>query len=319
MTAAERHPERLSAEDVDELVRGYQRVSSHLSTARTVYMDPPLSARLTALVGRAHAVVYGTRPRTWSAIVGFVMEVFPAAVWHLRRPILAATALFTVTAVAVGTWVALSPSAAAAVAPPEVLRRYIEQDFAGYYSAQPAGQFAALVFTNNARVGIVAFATGIAFCVPTALVLLVNGANIGVAGGLFHAAGEAPLFYGLILPHGLLELTAVFVAGGTGLHLGWTLIAPGDRTRGEAVAEEGQRAIVVVIGLVGVFLAAGLIEALVTPSGLPTAARVAIGVVALLAFLGHVIVRGPAAARRGLTGALGEARPHSRPTALRSR
>jgi uncharacterized membrane protein SpoIIM required for sporulation len=127
--------------------------------------------------------------------------------------------------------------------------------------------------------------------------------------GLFAAAGQQPRFWGLILPHGLLEITAVLVAGATGLLLGWTLVDPGDRPRGSALVEEGRRAVVVVFGLVVMFVVAGLIEGFVTGSALPTWARVAIGSAVEALFCAYAVVRGRAAARLGLTGALGETDP----------
>ena len=69
-----------------------------------------------------------------------------------------------------------------------------------------------------------AFAGGVLACVPTIYVMVMNGANGGMAAGLFAAAGPMPRFWGLITPHGLLELTAIFIAGGAGLLLygiGW--------------------------------------------------------------------------------------------------
>ena len=297
---------RLSAGEIDELVELYQRVSTHLSYARTYFRDPALTAQLTGLVARAGAVVYGTRARTVRALAAFFAVTFPAALWHLRRHVAVSAALFLLPAAAIAIWVANSTAAVEATGPAAVREAYVNEDFEDYYSSQPAAQFASRVFTNNVQVGIMAFATGILGCLVTAAILALNGAHVGVAAGLFAAAGQQPKFWGLILPHGLLELTAVFVAGGTGLALGWTIIDPGDRPRLTALAEEGRRAVVVVAGLVVVFLAAGLIEGFVTGSRLPTAVRVGIGVTAEAAFLAYVLVQGRAAAARGLTGAPGE-------------
>src|SRR5438309_6328175 len=135
-----------------------------------------------------------------------------------------------------GVWLSSSPAAVEASGPKAVREAYVNHDFAAYYRSAPAAEFASNVFTNNVQVSILAFASGIAFCVLTALVLAYNGAGVGVAGGLFAAVGQQAKFWGLILPHGLLELTAVFVAGGAGLRLGWTLIDPGDRPRRQALA-----------------------------------------------------------------------------------
>lgn len=287
---------RLSAAELDELVRLYQRVSAHLSYVRTYYGDPALTASLTRLVARAGAVVYGTRARTLRAIVGFMAVTFPGAVWHSRHFVAAAAALLLLPALAFGVWLANSPAAVEASAPAAVRQAYVERDFEEYYSSGPAAAFASEVFTNNVRVAFLAFAGGIAFCVVTAGVLAFNGAGIGSVAGLFAAGGHSAKFWGLILPHGLLELTAVAVAGAAGLRLGWTLVDPGDRPRAVALVEEGRRAVVIVIGLVAVFAAAGAIEAFVTGSALPTAVRVGIGVLAEAMFLTYVVVYGRAAA-----------------------
>jgi uncharacterized membrane protein SpoIIM required for sporulation len=306
---AQRGVGRLSAAELDELVRLYQRVAGHLSYAQTYYRDPSLTARLSGLVARAGAVVYGTRPRTLRALARFFAVSFPAAVWHVRWFVVAATLASLLPAAGFGVWLGSSPAAIEAAAPPAVREAYVNHDFEAYYSSAPAAQFASQVFSNNVLVAFQAFALGIFLCLGTLYVLLLNGASLGVVAGLFAAVGQQPRFWGLILPHGLLELTSVFVAGAAGLRLGWTLIDPGDRTRAAALAEEGRRAVVIVLGLVVAFLAAGLIEGFVTGRPWPTWLRVGIGVAAEAAFLGWVVGLGRRAAARGLTGALGEEDP----------
>ncbi len=298
---------RLSSDELDDLVALYQQVSTHLSLARTTYREPALTAHLTRLTARAGSLIYGTRSATVRAFRDFFTLTFPAALWHARAFVAVSALLFCLPAVALGSWLANSSAALDVAAPPEYREAYVEQDFAAYYSENPSAVFAASVTTNNIQVGFLAFASGIAFCVLTVLVLVYNGAAVGQAAGLFGAVGQLPTFFGYILPHGLLELTAVFIAGGAGLRLGWTLIDPGDRPRAGALVEEGRRAVVIVIGLVGVFGVAGLIEGFVTGSALPTWARVGIGALVWLAFLAYAGLAGRSAAARGFTGALGEA------------
>ena len=279
---------RLEPEELDELVRLYQQVSGHLSHARAAYGDPALTTSLTRLVADANAAIYGTRSSGGSALRRFVFFSFPGAVWRIRRFVLVSALLTLVPAFAVGTWIANSDAALEASGPDAVRAAYVEEDFEDYYSSEPAAQFAANVTFNNIQVSLTAFAVGILGCVGTAAILAFNGANVGVAGGLFHAVGEAGKFWGLILPHGLLELTAVIVAGGAGLRVGWSLIDPGDRSRGRALAEEGRRSVIVVLGLVAAFVTAGLIEGFVTGSPLPTLFRVAVGVGVEVAFLVYI-------------------------------
>jgi uncharacterized membrane protein SpoIIM required for sporulation len=279
---------RLQPAELDELVRLYQQVSGHLSHARGNYGDPALVAMLTRLVADANAAIYGARASAADAVRQFVFHAFPGAVWRIRRFVLASAALTLLPALVVGAWIATSDAALDASGPEAVRAAYVEEDFEDYYSSEPAAQFAANVTFNNIQVSVAAFALGILGCVGTAGILVFNGANVGVAGGLFHAVGEAGRFWGLILPHGLLELTAVIVAGGAGLRLGWALIDPGDRSRGRALSEEGRRSVIVILGLVGAFVVAGLVEGFVTGSPLPTPVRVLVGVAVEAAFLTYV-------------------------------
>lgn len=297
---------RLTPSELEELVRLYQRVSSHLSFARTYLAEPALIARLTGLVAAAGAVVYGTRPKTWRTIGRFFTTTFPAAVYHARWFMAASALLLLVPAAVIGLWLGNSDRALNAAAPEALREAYVEEDFEDYYSSRPAGEFAAQVTTNNIQVSIYAFAGGIVFCVLSALILVLNGANLGFALGVFIAAGQQPKFWGLIVPHGLLELTAVIIAGGAGLRLGWTLIDPGDRPRAAALVEEGRRAVAIVIGLFLAFVVAGLIEGFVTGSGMPTLVRVGTGVLVEIGFLAYIWTQGRAALARGLTGAIGE-------------
>lgn len=290
-----RRSSRLEPAELDELVQLYQRASGHLSHARSAYADPSLTALLTRLVADANAVIYGTRSSARTAVREFVLVTFPGAVWRIRRFVVAAALLTIVPAFAVGAWIATSDAALDASAPEAVRAAYVADDFESYYSSRPASQFAAEVTFNNIQVAITAFAIGVLACVPTAGLLAFNGANIGVAGGLFHAVGEWDRFWGLILPHGLLEISAVIVAGAAGLRLGWTLIDPGDRPRMQALTEEGRQAVLVVLGLVGAFVVAGLIEGFVTGSPLPTLVRVGIGVLVEIAFITYVVRLGRAA------------------------
>lgn len=304
----------LTPEQVDELVRLYQRSSAHLSHARTERADPALIARLTRLVATAAGLLYGTRSRSGAGMARFFTTSFPAAVWHLRRFVLVAALLLLVPAVVVGSWLASSDAALEASGPEAAREAYVQDDFEAYYSSAPAGQFVTEVTVNNIQVSIIAFAAGALLCVVTAYILAFNGANVGIAAGTFAAVGEQPKFYGLILPHGVLELSAVIVAGAAGLAIGWAIIAPGDRPRSVALADEGRRAAAVVLGLMLAFVVAGTIEGFVTPSSLPTFARVGVGIAAGSVFWTYVVVLGRRAAALGYTGAMGEHERLTRPS-----
>ncbi len=295
---------RLEPTQVDELIALYERTSSHLSYVRTYYQDPALIGRLTLVVGDARSLIYGTKSRSTRSFARFFTHLFPAAVWNSRRFILIATALTFVPALAMGAWIANSDRALDATAPPALREAYVEEDFEAYYSSENAGAFSTRVLINNIQVSFFAFAAGIVFCAGTAAILMYNGANVGLAAGLFYAAGQEGRFWGLILPHGLLELSAVVIAGAAGIRLGWAIISPGDRSRSEALAEEGRLSATVVMGLIVAFIIAGIIEGFVTPSALPTGARVGIGVLVEAAFILYIVTFGRRAAAQGITGGI---------------
>ena len=299
-----RRPRRLTGSEVDELVDLYRRTATHLSVVQSAGRDAALIGTLSSLVARARGVVTGRRQAAWRDVARFLRQDFPAVCYRTRWWWLGAATGFLIVAFSYGIWIAGSPAAQLAIAPPEAVQQLVERDFADYYSSAPAQDFTGRVFTNNAFVAAMAILFGVLLGLPVLYVLYQNALNVGVAGGLLAANDRTGLFFGLILPHGILELTAVFVACGLGLKLGWTVIDPGRRSRADALAEEGRALIVGALGLVLVLFVSGLIEGFVTPSGLPTWARIGIGVLAELAFLAWVFGPGRRAHRAGVTGDL---------------
>ena len=303
-----RRRRRLSGAEADELVALYQRASTHLSQLRaSAGADPVRVARLATLVARARSAVTGTHVPSWRIVARFAARDFPAAVYRARWWWMGAAVGSIVVAVATGWWIARSPGVQAALLPPAETKALVQQQFKGYYTANPAASFAAQVWTNNVWVAAQALIYGILLGIPTMLVLLENAINVGVDGGYLFAHGKGTLFFSLILPHGMLELAAVFLAAAAGLRLGWTVIDPGNRRRGQALGQEGRAMVTIALGLIVVLGVSGLIEAFVTPSSLPTWARITIGAVAVTAFLGYALGLGRRAVMAGVTGDIEEA------------
>ncbi|WP_405694296.1 stage II sporulation protein M [Streptomyces sp. NBC_01185] len=296
----------LTGEEADELVSLYQRTATHLSLIQSSAPDPQLTARLTQLVARARSTVTGTRRASWRDAARFLTAGFPAAVYRSRHWWIPTAVLSVLLAAVIGWWIGTHPEVQASIAAPDDLRALTRPggEYETYYSSHPAASFAAQVWTNNAQAAAMCLVLGAFLGIPVIWILFVNVLNLAVGIGLMSSAGRLDTFLGLVLPHGLLELTAVFVAAGTGLRLGWTVIDPGPRTRRSALAERGRAAIGMAIGLSLVLFVSGLIEGFVTPSGLPTWARITIGIAAELAFLLYVYVLGGRAARAGETGDL---------------
>jgi uncharacterized membrane protein SpoIIM required for sporulation len=292
---------RLNGAEVDELVTLYQRAATHLSVVRSSAPDVALANRLSTTVARARAAVTGTAEPFWRELARFALVSFPAAVWRARWWTAGAAAFTLAVAASFAVWVARSPRLQATFGSEEDIRQMVEVEFERYYSEYAATSFAARVWTNNAWISAVCIALGVTG-IGVVYVLTQNALNLGGVAGLMAANGRLDLFFGLITPHGLLELTAVFVAAGAGLRLFWSWIDPGPRRRADAMAIEGRSMMTVALGLVVVLLVSGVVEAFVTPSGLSTWARIGIGVAVWLLFLGYAGVLGRRAAQTGETG-----------------
>jgi uncharacterized membrane protein SpoIIM required for sporulation len=295
------HRGRLSGAESDELVGLYQQVATHLSVVRTSAPDPSLVAHLSSLLAKARNKAVGTRVSTWRGFTGFFTERFPAALYRLRWWWLGCVAANVVVTAVMMLWLLDHPNVEQSLLSPQEIDQLVNNDFEGYYSEYAASHFAAEVWINNAWVTALCIAFGI-LGFPVVYLLFNNVANLAIIGSVMHRHDHGQQFWGLILPHGLLELTAVFVAGGVGLRLFWSWIEPGQLTRTQSIAREGRTAGTVALGLVAVLFVSGLIEAFVTPSGLPTWARIGVGITAELAFLTYVFVLGRQAHHRGATG-----------------
>lgn len=294
---------RRTGAEADELVDRYQQVATHLSVIRTNVPDGELVAHLSSLLGRARIAMLAARVPSWRGVAGFFTDRFPAALYRLRRWWLGCLLANVVVTGVMMAWLVQNPQVEQNLLSPGEVDRLVNTDFASYYSENAASAFATHVWLNNTWVSALCIALGV-LGVPVVYLLFSNVLNLAIVGSIMTTHDRAGLFWGLILPHGLLELTCVFVAGGVGLRLFWSWVEPGGRTRAAALAEAGRTAATVAMGLGVLLLISGAIEGFVTPSALPTWARIAIGVLAEGLFLAYVFVVGRAAAARGATGDL---------------
>ncbi|MDF2847985.1 MAG: stage sporulation protein, partial [Oerskovia sp.] len=200
----------LDGAEADELVRLYQSVATHLSTIRSSAPDPVLITRLSDLLGRARGRLAGAHEPAWRDVTRFATVSVPAALYRIRWWTVTVMVLFLLVAVVAGWWVATTPDALASMGTPSEREAYVNEAFASYYD--PGADFATVVWTNNAWIAAQCIALGISGVFP-AYVLFANAVGVGSTGGMMAYYGELDTFLTLIAPHGLLELTAIFVAG----------------------------------------------------------------------------------------------------------
>jgi uncharacterized membrane protein SpoIIM required for sporulation len=162
----------------------------------------------------------------------------------------------------------------------------------------PSEAVATEILFHNVSVALFAFALGITLGVGTIYVLTTNALLLGILAGAFGAAGHGGAFWALILPHGILELTAICIAAGAGLRMGWSIVDPGDRPRSRALSEEATGAAIVAVGVVPAFVMAAIIEGFVTGTWVPRTIQLTLGAVVGVGYLLFLIGWRPRPGRR---------------------
>ncbi len=289
-------PASLGVDELKRVCRLYRQVTIDLSRARTDHEDPDLIRYLNQLAARAHGHVYTTRRVSIRPFFAFLAWGFPQLVRRQARPLLAAVLLFYGTSLASFLAVANHPELAYSLFD----EQYVEYENVRLEKQQGEyrGNFtfdvsqsplaAVRIIANNIRVAILTFALGALFCIPGAVLLVFNGRMLGTLSGVIWLHGYLRDFYSLILTHGVLELTAICIAGGAGFVLGWALIAPGQWTRPEALRRAAPDAFGLLGGVAVLLVIAGHIEAYITPH-FPQPVRWSVAVISGLLLIAYLV------------------------------
>ena len=247
----------------------YRAALSSLSVARAISLDRNVVEYLESLSGRAYLAVYATRRRLREALGDFFVRRFPRAVrahaWHvaIAASLLALGAItgYLLTASDPERFYAfVGPAYAQGRGPASSTESLREILYGGKDAATMLKTFAMFLFQHNARIGLMAFAVGLAGGVPAGLLLFSNGLVMGAFAALYGGRGLAVEFFAWVLPHGVTELTAVTLCGAAGLALGQALLFPGREERLAGLARRGREAGIVALGAVALFFVAALIE-----------------------------------------------------------
>jgi uncharacterized membrane protein SpoIIM required for sporulation len=270
--AEKRGIKALTSAELVRLPSLYAATLSSLSVARSISLDRNVVEYLESLSSRAYFLVYGARANFWEAVIEFFAWRLPESVRQLRVPF--AIALFAFLSGVVAGYVltlgnadwyySFVDAALAAGRTPtadtDYLRDGLFEEDAGDASA--LSFFATYLFTHNAKIGMLCFALGFAFGLPTIILLVQNGLMLGAFFALYVSRGLGAELGGWLLIHGVTELLAIVLCGAAGLALGGALAFPGAHNRLANLAITGRLAARVVLGAVGLLLIAGLLEGL---------------------------------------------------------
>jgi uncharacterized membrane protein SpoIIM required for sporulation len=285
----------LSAEDLLDLGRLYRTTTSDLAVARRDYPQHRVVQYLNDLVARAHGTIYQQRALGRGGFVRFFASTFPQAFRATWGYTLAAFLMFFIPALIGYIAAVRDPAAGVALYPAvEPVVQDIKLGNEWWLSINEEGRSAsaALIMTNNIRVAILAFAGGILLGTLTLYVLVQNGLMLGVIAGAAQAYGFSGNLWGFVAAHGTVELSVIFIAGGAGLQLGWSVLRPGLLTRRAALSVAARRAAHLLLGCVPLLVIAGVIEGFISPSALPLAVKIAVSIGSGLLMYGYLLLAG---------------------------
>lgn len=265
----------LTREEIQELGPLYRRVSSDLAYARLHASSADLVVHLNGIVGRAHALLFEaeTSRSPAASLLQFYLNDFPALL-QKRFAYFAAAVAMSVIGGLLAYWLVIrDENNLNLFVPAGALRESVKIWKSGKVSGEANGEQAGALFQHNAGIGMAAFALGPALAVPTLYLLFMNGAMLGGISALMTQVHRHGTFWPGILPHGIAELTAIFICGAAGLLIGFSLLLPGRNSRLTALKRAGADGVKLALGTIPLFLFAGVIEGMFSHLPIPAAIR----------------------------------------------
>lgn len=264
----------LSPAEVREFGILYRRTSSDLVSARAKTANAEVLQYLNDLVARAYSQVYRSRRFQPQDILTFLWVDFPRLFRHAWKYVALAT-LISLGSVVFG-WEMnhRDPAGAYYMLPPEFVKQFptlreVWSTRTGHDSSSlpvvAMPMLSSFLMTHNIGVGLTAFAGGIFLGIGSLWAMIQNGMMLGILGEAMTTPKTAVVFWSLILPHGIVELSAIFIMGGSGFLIASALLAPGRRSRLDALIERGRLAVLLAAGGAAMLVIAGIIEAFITP------------------------------------------------------
>lgn len=256
----------LDHKDLQELGLLYRQTASDLAIAREDITSSQLAAYLNSLLGRTHNLIYmGNKPKV-AGIVRFYSETYPRIFRELWPQTLLAFAIFAVTGLAAFILTMRDPTFAHRLLGTHMMETIEKREMWTHSIVTIKPLAASSIMTNNLSVAFATFASGITGGVGTVWMMVLNGLLIGVIGAATLQAGMAGQLWTFVVPHGVLELPAIFIAGGAGFEIARGMLFPGLLPRRESLARAGGRAAQLLLGTIPMLIVAGVIEGFLSPS-----------------------------------------------------
>jgi uncharacterized membrane protein SpoIIM required for sporulation len=286
----------LSESQVRDLARLYRSATSDLALAQRDFPRNEITTYLNQLVARAHAVVYRSEPLAWKRLWYFATTGFPRLFRETWVFTFIAALLFIVPAIGSGVTTYLHPETATLLLPAGAQHLISTVEDKKLWIDIPVEErpyTSAFIMQNNIRVSFLAFASGLTAGLMTLWVLFFNGLIMGTLTGLtsFHGIGFE--LWTFVIGHGVIELSVIFISGGSGLMLGWAILQPGLLRRRDALAQAAQKSVYLLLGAVPWLVVAGMIEGFISPNeAIAIPLKWAIGTVSGILLYSYLLLAG---------------------------
>ena len=290
VAAMSKRPYKMTGDTITQYHRLYQKAAQNLSYSQTYFPDDEVTQYLNGLVSKSHNLLYKDQVSSLKQIRYFFSTKFIGLLLEQWKFVLLAMILFFIGAI--GSFIAVfnDPLHIYSILPAEISQGVDPDKLGKGAGAVNSSLMSASIMTNNIKVAIFAFAGGITFGIVTVYLMVYNGIIIGALAALFWHHGKSYDFWAYIVPHGMIELTAIFIAGGAGLLMGYKLFVPGQYTRGYQVKHQAKRSVQLLLGTIPLFVIAGIIEGFITPASISLEAKYAVAGLTVLGLILYVVI-----------------------------
>jgi uncharacterized membrane protein SpoIIM required for sporulation len=263
----------LSCSELQELSLLYRQTAADLAAIREDRGAVHFARYVNQLLIRAHNTIYSGRRASPTAIFYFFRHTYPAAFRRNVKHCFLAVLVFAIAGLVGAALTYQNPDFKVKLLGPQMVETIDRHEMWTHSIVGIKPLASSAIMTNNMSVGFTTFALGITAGLGTIYMMAFNGLLIGVIGMACWLSGMSVQFWSFVAPHGVLELPAIFIAGGAGLRVAQGLLFPGLLSRRDSLARAGVEAVQLLLGTIPILIIAGLIEAFVSPTGLRVALK----------------------------------------------
>jgi uncharacterized membrane protein SpoIIM required for sporulation len=287
----------LGRSELQELGLLYRQIAADLAALREDRGSVQFARYLNQLLARAHNIIYSSQKTSPSSVLSFFTVEYPRAFRRHWRYVQIALLLFAVSAVVGASLTYRDPDFKLRIIGPQMVQTIEKREMWTHSIVGIKPWASSQIMTNNLSVGFMTFALGITAGVGTIYMLLFNGLLLGVIAMACHLSGMSLQLWSFVAPHGVLELPAIFLAGGAGLRIAAGLLFPGYLPRRESLVRAGTDAVKLLLGTIPILIIAGTIEAFVSPTGLATSIKFSMAAALFALLLAYLFGASPLTAK----------------------